>query len=91
MQLTDPKGRLHTVVLQPGKAFHTHRGALAHDDLIGAPEGTVVKAQPSGTQYLALRPLLPTSCCRCRAAPRWSTRRTRPRSWPWPTSSRAPG
>ncbi len=58
VQLTDPKGRLHTVVLQPGKAFHTHRGAVAHDDLIGRPEGIVVRAQPSGTQYLALRPLL---------------------------------
>jgi tRNA (adenine57-N1/adenine58-N1)-methyltransferase len=58
VQLTDPKGRLHTVVLQPGKAFHTHRGAVAHDDLIGEPEGIVVKAQPSGTPYLALRPLL---------------------------------
>jgi tRNA (adenine57-N1/adenine58-N1)-methyltransferase len=58
VQLTDPKGRLHTVQLQAGKAFHTHRGALAHDDLIGQPEGIVVKATPSGTQYLALRPLL---------------------------------
>jgi tRNA (adenine57-N1/adenine58-N1)-methyltransferase catalytic subunit len=58
VQLTDPKGRLHTVVLQPGKSFHTHRGAVLHDDLIGEPEGIVVKAQPSGTQYLALRPLL---------------------------------
>jgi tRNA (adenine57-N1/adenine58-N1)-methyltransferase len=58
VQLTDPKGRLHTVVLQPGKSFHTHRGAVAHDDLLGEPEGIVVKAQPSGTQYLALRPLL---------------------------------
>ena len=58
VQLTDPKGRLHTVLLQPGKAFHTHRGAVAHDDLIGQPEGIVVRAQPSGTPYLALRPLL---------------------------------
>ena len=58
VQLTDPKGRLHTVVLQPGKSFHTHRGAVAHDDLLGEPEGIVVKAQPSGTPYLALRPLL---------------------------------
>jgi tRNA (adenine57-N1/adenine58-N1)-methyltransferase len=57
VQLTDPKGRLHTVVLEPGKAFHTHRGALQHDDLIGRPEGVVVQAT-SGTQYLALRPLL---------------------------------
>jgi len=58
VQLTDPKGRLHTVVLQPGRSFHTHRGAVAHDDLIGRPEGVVVTASPSGTPYLALRPLL---------------------------------
>ena len=57
VQLTDPKGRLHTVVLEPGRAFHTHRGALAHDDLIGRPEGVVVTST-SGTAYLALRPLL---------------------------------
>jgi tRNA (adenine57-N1/adenine58-N1)-methyltransferase len=31
VQLTDPKGRLHTVVLEPGKQFHTHRGAIEHD------------------------------------------------------------
>jgi tRNA (adenine57-N1/adenine58-N1)-methyltransferase len=57
VQLTDPKGRMHQIVLQPGAAFHTHRGALSHDDLIGAPEGSVVTAT-SGTQYVALRPLL---------------------------------
>jgi tRNA (adenine57-N1/adenine58-N1)-methyltransferase len=57
VQLTDPKGRLHTVTLEPGKQFHTHRGAIAHDDLIGAVEGSVVFAT-SGTGYLALRPLL---------------------------------
>jgi len=57
VQLTDPKGRMHTVVLEPGKAFHTHRGALAHDDLIGLPEGSVVTSS-GGTAYLALRPLL---------------------------------
>ena len=57
VQLTDPKGRLHTVTLEPGKQFHTHRGAIAHDDLIGTVEGSVVNAT-SGTAYLALRPLL---------------------------------
>jgi tRNA (adenine57-N1/adenine58-N1)-methyltransferase len=57
VQLTDPKGRLHTVTLEAGKQFHTHRGAIAHDDLIGAPEGSVVHST-SGTGYLALRPLL---------------------------------
>ncbi|MBA3418087.1 MAG: tRNA (adenine-N1)-methyltransferase [Geodermatophilaceae bacterium] len=57
VQLTDPKGRLHTVTLAPGKAFHTHRGAIAHDDLLGRPEGIVVTST-SGTAYLAVRPLL---------------------------------
>ncbi len=57
VQLTDPKGRMHTIVLQPGKEFHTHRGALAHDDLIGAPDGSLVTSA-GGTTYLALRPLL---------------------------------
>jgi tRNA (adenine57-N1/adenine58-N1)-methyltransferase catalytic subunit len=57
VQLTDPKGRMHQVVLQQGATFHTHRGSLSHDDLIGAPEGTVVTAA-GGTGYVALRPLL---------------------------------
>jgi tRNA (adenine57-N1/adenine58-N1)-methyltransferase catalytic subunit len=57
IQLTDPKGRQHLVVLQPGKSFHTHRGSLAHDDLIGHPEGSVVRSS-GGTPYVALRPLL---------------------------------
>lgn len=57
VQLTDGKGRKFTVILEEGKNFHTHRGAIAHDDLIGADEGSVVAAT-SGTEYLALRPLL---------------------------------
>jgi tRNA (adenine57-N1/adenine58-N1)-methyltransferase catalytic subunit len=57
VQLTDPKGRLHTIVLTPGKQFHTHRGWLEHDDLIGQPEGIVVSST-SQTPYLAVRPLL---------------------------------
>lgn len=57
VQLTDSKARKFTVVLEEGKQFHTHRGAIAHDDLIGTPEGSIVSAT-SGTQYLALRPLL---------------------------------
>ena len=57
VQLTDPKNRMHTIVLEPGKAFHTHRGALEHDALIGLPDGSVVTSS-GGTAYLALRPLL---------------------------------
>lgn len=56
-QITDPKGRRHTVILSSGKQFHTHRGAIEHDDLIGRPEGSVVLST-AGTPYLALRPLL---------------------------------
>jgi tRNA (adenine57-N1/adenine58-N1)-methyltransferase len=57
VQLTDPKGRRYTMVLQPGGQYHTHRGALDHDDVIGKPEGSVVTSA-GGTAYLALRPLL---------------------------------
>ena len=57
VQLTDPRGRLHTITLASGATFHTHRGYLRHDDLVGAPEGTVVR-NTAGIEYLALRPLL---------------------------------
>jgi tRNA (adenine57-N1/adenine58-N1)-methyltransferase len=57
VQLTDPKGRRYTLTLEAGGQYHTHRGGLAHDDLIGRPEGSVV-VSPVGTPYLALRPLL---------------------------------
>src|SRR3984957_3252238 len=57
VQLTDPKGRQHRLVLTAGKTFHTHRGSVAHDDLIGQPEGSLVVSS-GGTPYIALRPLL---------------------------------
>ena len=57
VQLTDPKGRLHTITLAAGKQFHTHRGHLRHDDLIGAPDGSTI-TNTAGVEYLALRPLL---------------------------------
>ena len=58
VQLTDPKGHLHTVTLAPGKEFHTHKGAIAHDELIGCDEGVVVRSS-GGVAYLAVRPLYP--------------------------------
>jgi tRNA (adenine57-N1/adenine58-N1)-methyltransferase len=57
VQLTDPKGRHHQLVLTPGKSFFTHRGSISHDDLIGQPDGSVVTSS-GGTPYVALRPLL---------------------------------
>ena len=57
VQLTDAKGRHYTMVLAPGAEFHTHRGAIAHDSVIGLPEGSVVKSA-NGDPFLVLRPLL---------------------------------
>ena len=57
VQLTDAKGRLSTITLQAGKQYHTHKGSFEHDELIGSPEGVVVKTS-GGNEYLALRPLL---------------------------------
>jgi tRNA (adenine57-N1/adenine58-N1)-methyltransferase len=45
------------MVLTPGGEFHTHRGVIALDTVIGLPEGSVVKST-SGDQFLVLRPLL---------------------------------
>jgi tRNA (adenine57-N1/adenine58-N1)-methyltransferase len=57
VQLTDAKSRHYTMVLAPGGEFHTHRGAIAHDHVIGLPEGSVVKSS-NGDPFLVLRPLL---------------------------------
>ncbi|MDO4664636.1 MAG: tRNA (adenine-N1)-methyltransferase [Actinomycetaceae bacterium] len=57
VQLTDPKGRLHTITLEEKGFFNSSRGAFAHRELIGKPEGTVVVSR-EGTEFLALRPLL---------------------------------
>lgn len=56
-QFTDAKGRRYTTVLVSGGDFHTHRGAIPHDAVIGLPDGSVVKAA-NGDPFLVLRPLL---------------------------------
>lgn len=55
--LTDPKGRRHSLLLAAGKTFHTSRGAVSHDSLIGGPDGNVVTST-GGVAYVAFRPLL---------------------------------
>ena len=57
VQLTDPKGRSHLITLRAGASFHTHRGTLSHDDIIGGPDGNVIRSQ-GGTPYVVFRPLL---------------------------------
>ncbi|HEY4269162.1 MAG TPA: tRNA (adenine-N1)-methyltransferase [Galbitalea sp.] len=57
VQLTGPKGRLNTITLEAGGTFHTHRGILDHNLVIGQPDASIVVSS-NGIEYLALRPLL---------------------------------
>jgi tRNA (adenine57-N1/adenine58-N1)-methyltransferase catalytic subunit len=45
------------ITLTPGKDFHTHRGILLHDDLIGKPWGTQVFSH-NGAPFFLLQPSL---------------------------------
>ena len=57
VQLTDERGKLHTITLLAGESFHTQHGVLHHDDVIGGPEGVVIE-NTHGFQYQVLRPLV---------------------------------
>ncbi len=57
VQLTGPTGKRNTITLAVDGVFHTHRGALEHNALIGLPDGSVVR-NLVGAEHLALRPLL---------------------------------
>ena len=57
VQLTDPKGKLYSFTIVPGKEWHTHKGWITHDDLIGMPEGSVVSTT-AGLKFTAFKPLL---------------------------------
>jgi len=57
VQLTDAKGKLHTITLKEAGEWHTHRGWLIHDQIVGLPEGSVVETT-AGLKFLAFRPLL---------------------------------
>ncbi len=57
VQLTDAKRRHFTIILEPGGSYHTHRGQIPHDDIIGADEGTVVQST-MGSDFLCFRHLM---------------------------------
>lgn len=57
VQLTDAKRRHFTIELAEREKFFTHMGAIAHDDIIGKDEGTVVVSTEGG-QYLCFRHLM---------------------------------
>ena len=53
--LVEADGKRRLITLQGGQAFHSHRGTIQHDDLIGKPPGRVVYTQ-LGHPFLVLRP-----------------------------------
>ena len=55
--LVDAKQRRHLVTLATGGEFHSHTGVLAHDELIGRPEGITVRTT-RGARLIAVRPRL---------------------------------
>ncbi|MBM3939398.1 MAG: hypothetical protein FJ318_00615 [SAR202 cluster bacterium] len=57
VHLRDRKGRRYRLRLEPGKTYHMHVGFVAHDDVIGKPDGSYV-ATSGGHRLLAIRPTL---------------------------------
>ena len=57
VQLTDAKGKLYSITLAQGSEWHTHKGMLTHDEIVGLPEGSIV-ATNQDLKFQAFRPLL---------------------------------
>lgn len=57
VQLTDAKGKLYSITLTKGGEWHSHKGMLKHDELVGLPEGSIVKTTQE-LKFQAFRPLL---------------------------------
>src|SRR5262249_14330632 len=55
--LTDQRGKRHLIFLRKSETFHSDRGWVPHDAIIGQPEGSWVRSS-MGLRYLALRPTL---------------------------------
>ena len=57
VQLTDEKGKMYSFYLQNGNQWHSHKGWINHDSIIGLAEGSTVLSN-TGTAYQVMRPLL---------------------------------
>jgi tRNA (adenine57-N1/adenine58-N1)-methyltransferase len=55
--LIDQRSRRHLFLLRKGEVFHSDRGWVPHDEIIGHPDGSWVRTS-KGTRYVALRPTL---------------------------------
>jgi len=57
VQLTDAKRRHYTVILKEGGQFHSHKGIINHDDIVGMDEGSVIEST-LGSSFLLFRHLM---------------------------------
>jgi tRNA (adenine57-N1/adenine58-N1)-methyltransferase len=57
VQLTDAKGKLYSITLQPNQEWHTHNGWIVHNEVVGLPEGSVIETT-GGLKFLAFKPLI---------------------------------
>jgi tRNA (adenine57-N1/adenine58-N1)-methyltransferase catalytic subunit len=55
--LIDGRGKRHLIFLRKSETFHSDRGWIPHDALVGQPEGSWVRSS-LGMRYLAVRPTL---------------------------------
>ncbi|WP_419841413.1 tRNA (adenine-N1)-methyltransferase [Candidatus Poriferisodalis sp.] len=55
--MVDSRRRRYLVTLHCDSEFHTHAGVVPHDQIIGSPEGTILRSS-SGARFTALRPTL---------------------------------
>jgi len=55
--LIDQRGKRHLIFLRKSETFHSDRGWIPHDNVIGQVEGTWIRSS-LGLRYLALRPTL---------------------------------
>lgn len=57
VQMIDAKNNKYTVSLAQDAIFHSHRGQILHNDMIGRPEGIVITSDRA-VEYQILRPQL---------------------------------
>ena len=52
IELASTQAKYFIFVLKAGEEFHTHRGIITHDDLIGKPYGSVIESHKGSRFYL---------------------------------------
>lgn len=57
VQVKDPKGRFHQIILVHGGKFQSNRGGFSHDEVIGRPDGQVIITE-EGREFQIMRPLM---------------------------------